>query len=221
MVLSKSEKSKDYIQKAAEVVAKTLLSEIPFGGALITAVWDSVKSHCAEKRLNNWKQLMEERLARLDITLEDIGNNENFTSAMFAATQSAIKTAEQEKREYLANAVLNAAKCDLQESIIMIFFGLADQYTLWHIKILDFLDCPKNHPNISVSRYMMGSPKQPLFDTYPELKRNEPLTDKIIKDLFNDGLISTNNFDCMMTAQGMLESRTTELGKQFIEFLRE
>ena len=69
MELIESEKSKDYIQKAAEVVAKTLLSEIPFGGALITAVWDSVKSHCAEKRLNNWKQLMEERLARLHITL--------------------------------------------------------------------------------------------------------------------------------------------------------
>lgn len=44
----------------------------------------------------------------MEETLENIGENELFTSAMMRATDIAIKTAETAKREYLANAVYNS-----------------------------------------------------------------------------------------------------------------
>ena len=42
---------KTLTKDAVEISAKTALSCIPIGGALITNVYDSVKSHCAQKRL--------------------------------------------------------------------------------------------------------------------------------------------------------------------------
>ncbi|MGN0331924.1 MAG: hypothetical protein ACI4D9_02695 [Lachnospiraceae bacterium] len=79
-----------------EVAAKTALSVIPVGGALITAVWDSVKGNVAQKRMDEWKCLIEERLSKLELSLEDIGNNENFTTAMLCSSEMVIKTAEKQ-----------------------------------------------------------------------------------------------------------------------------
>ncbi len=45
----------------AEIAAKSTLSIIPVGGTLISCVWDSIKANCAQKRLDDWKQLLEER----------------------------------------------------------------------------------------------------------------------------------------------------------------
>lgn len=207
------------VNEAIEITAKTILSAIPIGGTLISCIWDSIKSNCVQKRLDEWKQLVEERLAHLETTLEDIGQNENFTSAMFHATESAIKTAERQKREYLANAVLSSVSCSLDESIIMMFFGMIDRYTLWHLKILTFFKDPTSFKNISSNNYMMGSPKGPLYEVYPELRENDKLVDKIVKELYNDGMMSTENLNCTMSGRGMVDSRVTELGSQFVQFL--
>lgn len=202
-----------------EVVGKTALSVIPVGGALITAVWDSVKGNAAQKRMDEWKCLIEKRLSKLELSLEDIGNNENFTTAMFCASELAIKTAEKQKRCYLANVVVNAATADIEESIMMIYLDLVGKYTMWHLKILDFFENPKKFPGVNESAYYMGAPSQVLYQVYPELKVNEGLVSKIIKELYADGMLNTENMNCMMTSSGMVASRTTELGKNFIRFL--
>ena len=80
------------INDGIEISAKTALSLLPIGGALITGVWDAVKSNCVQKRLEEWQSLVEDKLCVLEYTLEDIGNNENFTTALFHATEMAIKT---------------------------------------------------------------------------------------------------------------------------------
>lgn len=109
-----SERNRTVAAEIAEVAAKTALSVIPVGGALITSVWDSIKSNCSQKRLMEWQLLIEKRLSKVDATLEDIGKNDNFVSAMLQATELALKTAENAKREYLANAVLNSLSCPFE-----------------------------------------------------------------------------------------------------------
>lgn len=214
------EKSDEKIAgEIVEVAAKTVLSVVPVGGALITAVWDSIKGNTAQKRMDEWKCLIEERLSKLEISLEDIGYNENFTTAMLCASEMAIKTAEKQKRCYLANAVVNAATADIEESIMMIYLDLVGKYTIWHLKILDFFENPKKFPGVSESSYYMGAPSQVLYQVYPELKANEGLVNKIIKELYADGMLSTENMNCMMTSSGMVASRTTELGDNFIRFI--
>lgn len=206
-------------KESAEIAAKTFLSAIPIGGTLISCVWDSIKANCAQKRLQEWQSLIERRLATVETSLEDIGNNELFTTAMFAATELAIKTAEQEKRKFLADAVLNCAKSSLDESIVMMFFDFVGKYTLWHLKVLDFFENPCKFSGISANNYVMGSPAQVLFTVYPELRSNEPFVDKIVKELYNDGLMSTENLRCTMTGGGMVASKTTALGNRFIRFI--
>ena len=200
-----------------EISAKTLLSAIPIGGELITNVWDSIKSNCAQKRLEDWQKNIEERLNHIDKTLEEIGNNENFTTAIFHATEMAIKTAENEKRAYLANAVVNSISCDLEESIMMMFFDMIGKYTIMHINILIYFRDPKKF--ISNSNVMMGSPKNFLYQVYPTFRENDKLVDKIIRELYADGLMNTEDLNSTMSVNGMLSSRITELGNNFIAFI--
>ena len=60
-----------------EIVGKTALSAIPVGGALATSVYDTVKANCLSKRQEKWRTALEERLVKLENTLEEIGNDES------------------------------------------------------------------------------------------------------------------------------------------------
>lgn len=207
------------IGEIVEISAKTALSVIPVGGTLITCVWDSVKANAAAKRMQEWKDLVEERLSSVEETLEDIGSNEHFTTAIMRATDSALKTMEHEKRVYLANAVLNAVTCSYQESIMMIFLDMIDRYSVWHLQILDFFSDPTKFEGIKADNYMFGSPMEPLSSVYPEFASHRPIVDRIIKELYNDGLMTTENIHCTMSGGGVVASRTTEFGLDFIRFI--
>lgn len=205
------------INDGIEISAKTALSLLPIGGALITGVWDAVKSNCVQKRLEEWQSLVEDKLCVLEYTLEDIGNNENFTTALFHATEMAIKTAEQEKRKYLANAVVNSISCNLEESIMMMFINMIDKYTIMHINILAYFQDPRkfiNDPHIA-----MGSPKGFLYKAYPQFEEHDELVDKVVKELYYEGLLSTSELNIIMSSQGMMSSRITKLGNDFINFI--
>lgn len=201
-----------------EISAKTALSCIPVGGALVANVWDAVKSNSARKRLEEWQDMLEERLSRIEATLEDIGNNENFTSAIYQATEQAIRTGSKTKREYLANAVANSVLCDFEESVMMMFLDMIGKYTDWHLKVLVFFQNPTKFSGRDPSIFM-GSPGQVLVDYYPELKAQEELVSKIVKELHADGVFSLDSLNTVMTGNGALAKRTTKLGDEFIAFI--
>ena len=176
--------NKNVALDTVEIVAKTALSVIPVGGALATAVYDAVKGNCLAKRQEEWKRALEERLSAVEETLENIGNNELFTTALIKGTELAMRTARGEKLSYLANAVVNTIGQDLDEERLIVFLDLIDKYTVSHIKIINFFYDPTRFEGISSSSYMMGSPTTPLFSVYPEL--NNDLFNKIYKDLYID-----------------------------------
>lgn len=200
-----------------EIAVKTTLSVIPVGGALATSIYDAVKENCLSKRQEKWKASLEERLVKLENTLEDIGNNELFTTALVKATELAMKTAREEKMVYLANAVVNSLSPELEEEKLIVFMNLLDKYTVSHIKIIYFFNNPERFVGINSSSYMMGSPTIPLFHVYPDL--NNALFEKIYDDLYTDGMVNTENLNVTMTGSGMVAKRTTPLGDEFLKFI--
>jgi len=140
-----------------------------------------------------------------------------FATALIKATELAIKTSRIEKMEYLANAVVNSLKPNLDEEKLIIFLELLDKYTISHIKIIHFFHNPTQFEGVSSSSYLMGSPSTVLFSVYPELK-NE-LFNKIYTDLYTDGMVSTDNLNVTMTGSGMVAKRTTHLGDAFLNFI--
>ena len=209
---------RELVSDTIEITAKTALSVIPVGGTLVSCVWDSVKGHVAQKRLDEWKQLIEERLHILDSTLEDIGNNEVFASVMMRATETAIKTSEKEKRIYLANAVKNSIDVEISESVVMMYMDMIEEYTAWHMKVLIYFRNPlaiiKSNP------YSMGTAMEPLLQAFPEMIGHQELVDKIVNDMQTRGLLTKGNYlHTTMTGKGMIDARITNFGREFLEFL--
>ncbi len=200
-----------------EVVGKTALSAIPIGGALATSVYDTVKSNCLSKRQEKWRMALEERLTNLEKNLEDIGNNELFTTALVKATELAMRTAKEEKITYIANSVVNSLNPDLNEEKLIVFLDLLDKYTVSHIKIIYFFFDPKRFEGVNSNAYMMGSPSTPLFSVYPEL--NNELFKKIYGDLYTDGMVTLENLNISMTGSGMVAKRTTPIADEFLRFI--
>lgn len=208
---------KEDILDVVEIVAKTAVSIIPVGGALATAVYDTVKGNALAKRQEKWKNALEERLSKTEETLESLGNNELFTTALVRATELAMKTAREEKMGYLANAVVSSIRHDLDEEKMVIFLELLEKYTISHIKIIYFFNDPTQFDGISANNYMMGSPSTVLFQVYPEL--NNYLFNKIYNDLYVDGMVSSAHLNTTMSGSGMVQKRTTELGDDFLQFI--
>lgn len=96
---------------------------------------------------------------------------------------------------------------------------MIEKYTIWHLKILDYFENPEKFDNVNKSKYYMGSPKSVLFEVYPELKGKEKYVDKIVKELYSDGLMTTENLNTTMSASGMVASRTSEMANDFIRFI--
>ena len=213
-------KKREIVNECCEITAKTVLSAIPVGGTLVTCVWDSIKAHAAQKRIDEWKSLIEERLMSVELELNEVGENELFTSAMMRATDIALKTAEKEKREYLANAVSNSLFCSIDESVLMIYLDLLEKYTAWHLKILHFFKNPVAYEAVNVENVMMGSASTALQQAFPAIMENSELVNKIVSDLQSDGMLEKGSYmNAGMTKQGIVASRTTKLGNDFLDYI--
>ena len=127
--------------------------------------------------------MIESRLSKVENTLEAIGKNELFSSAMMRATDIAIKTAENEKREYLANAVYHTVNVPIEEGLLMIYLDFLERYSVWHLQILHFFKNPEAYVNAESIHYTMGSAFEVLSPAFPELCENTDLVVKIVNDL--------------------------------------
>lgn len=188
------------------------------GGPLITSVWDSVKTGALQQRMDRWKSEIEEKLSSLEMTIEELGSNENFATAIVKGTESALKTNELSKLKYLANAVKNAAVMPINESILMIYMNWIDELTAWHILILNYFREPSKYSD--ANNCSLGSALGPLYKAFPEMSQNEVLVEKIVDDLQIKGLLSKGSYaHGTMTASGMMASRTTKLGNGFLDYI--
>ena len=210
-------------------LAKAGLSAIPTVGGPAAELFSSIIIPPLSRRRDEWIESIAEGLEALeekidDFNIDSLAQNDMFITTVMHASQAAIRNHQKEKREALRNAVLSAALPNApEEDMQLMFLGFVDTLTSWHLRILKFFDDPKDwgkRNNITYPDWqIVGSLSQILEYTFPELKGQRDFYDQIFKDLFVRGFTSTDSLHVQITSQGMFASRTTNMGKQFIDFI--
>ncbi|OFV67934.1 MAG: hypothetical protein SCAL_000574 [Candidatus Syntrophoarchaeum caldarius] len=212
----------------AHTLIRTGLSAIPVLGGPAAEIFSAIIVPPLSKRRDEWIESIAKKLKALeekvdDFNIEALSQNEVFVTTVMHASQVAIRNHQKEKLEALRNAVLNAALSNApEEDIQLMFLNFVDTFTPWHLRILKFFDNPQEwgrRVGITYPNWPTGSLSTVLEHTFPELRGRRDFYDQVVKDLFIRGLMNTESLHGIMTPQGMFASRTTPLGKQFINFI--
>lgn len=180
------------------------------------------------KRHQEWMDSIAEGLYKLEeeqkCVVGELKDNDAFIDTIMQASQAAVRTANQEKREALKNAVLNAALPNApDESKQQVFVNLVEQFTVWHLRILSLFADPNgwfsSHGGESSPCRNVGSLAGILTTAFPELADQREFYDMIGRDLHQRGLFGTDGFHTMMSGQGAMAKRTTALGDDFLSFV--
>ena len=124
----------EVLEDTTKVVGKACLNEVPIIGPLVSAAIDIFSNKVSKKRFEKWAKLVEKKLENLEKKIDE--TNERFFSALVKTTQIVAKTHQDEKLEYLANALMNSDDIDLEDDLSQYFLGLIEKYTPSHIKVL-------------------------------------------------------------------------------------
>ncbi len=212
----------------AHTLVKAGLSAIPVLGGPAAEIFSAIVVPPLSKRRDEWIESIVKGLKVLekkieDFNIETLSQNDVFITTIMHASQVAIRNHQKEKLEVLRNSVLNAALPNApEEDIQIMFLNFVDTFTPWHLIILKFFDNPQEwgrKSGITYPNRTMGGPSEVLEYAFPELRGRRDFYDQIVKDLFIRGLMNTESLHVTMTSQGMLASRTTSMGKQFINFI--
>ena len=216
--------TKDYAYGAT----KAGLSAIPLIGGSLTAIFETIFSSPIDKRKEEWLTMLVETVNELcekveGLTPEKLSNNPEFISIYLQASNIAIRTHNEEKLKALNAAVKNSVlQKDLDESKKMIFLRLIDQMTPFHIKVFHFLSFTEQYVKELDSRQPKNQSTHwgsigNVWDAYfEEVKTGNALIDLVTSDLKNYGLIYVDKFHL-----ATLTSVSTELGREFVEFITE
>ena len=207
-------------------VARAGLSTIPVAGGAAVELLQILLTPPLEKRRDEWMKEVASALRDLEenqgIKLEDLQSNDSFIDTVLHASQIALRNNQREKREALRNGVINSAlPSSPDQSLLQMFLGLIDTFTVWHIRMLKLFDDPKrwsdNHDHI-LDNPDMGGLDLLLEKAFPELIGKKDFYDQVWKDLFSRGLVNTDSLHSIIW-RGALDKRTTEIGVQFIKFI--
>lgn len=216
--------AKDY----AYAIFKGAVSSIPipiFGG-VAAEVLSLIIAPPLSKRQEKWIESIAQGLANLQdkvdgFKLENLSENESFITTVMHATQAAIRNHQKEKVEALRNAVLNSALPNApDEDLQQIFLNFVDELTPWHIRILTLFDNPvavTKQRNIDYSNKLTSSTTTLVEQVYPGLQGKQEFYRQVFNDLATRGLATIPTG--MMTPQGVLSSRTSSTGKEFLKFI--
>lgn len=210
-------------------VVKAALGSIPVLGSAATELFGLVVTPPLDKRRQEWMNEVAEKLKLLEqnnqIDFSDLSKNEQFIDTIVQATTIAIKTSEYEKIFALRNAVINTAFNETPDKTkSQIFLNFVDTFTVWHLTILTFFNNPRawfEKNGQTPLNLTIGSMFSVLKSAFPSLVGQDELVDLIWNDLHNTGLHNSSGLKAMVSGDGALAERTTQLGKEFIRFISE
>jgi hypothetical protein len=212
----------------AHLLARAGLSMVPVFGGAAKEIFAAIVAPPIIKRREEWMEEIGRRLKELEekiqgFSFEKLSENEVFVTTAMYATTIAIRNHQDEKIEALRNAVLNAALPSApEEDLQLMFLSFVDAFTPWHLRILKFFDDPREWMrtrNITMA-IMIGGPSSALEFAFPELKNKRSFYDQVVRDLASHGLVNEDTWlHATMSGSGMLDSRTSDLGKNFINFV--
>jgi hypothetical protein len=203
-----------------KAIARVILSAFPGGIEL----YNTVIGPEISKRYGEWSEsldskLMEAEQARDDFRIEDLVDNESFVSTVLQATQSAMRSHQEEKLEALKNAVLNSALPTApEEDKQAIFLNLIDEFTPLHLKMLSMY---KNITDDKIGGPVMSSDLEIIIDgVFPDIKNNVGLYSVIIGDLASRELVRKDYGGTFADNIGThYAARITPMGIEFLDFI--
>jgi len=129
------------------IAATTIISLIPFIGA--AEIFKAAVPPPMEKRRDKWMQdvgnAIRELSARKGFEIEDLRNNDEFTTLLIQTTQAAFKTHLDTKRALLKNALVNAMSLDMDFDSKQLYMGMVERFSPTHISILSLINRAKHH----------------------------------------------------------------------------
>jgi hypothetical protein len=224
-----TKRPKETALDVAHTVVKAALGSVPVVGSAASELFAAVVTPPIARRRDEWVENIALGLERLrageGLNYDELSRNDVFISTVLHATQAALRSHQQEKLDALRNAVLNSARSGAPDDDLQLtFLNLVDTFTPWHLRILAFLHDPRawlDSRTVSYRHLMMGDVSTVLEMAFPELVSRRDFYDQVAKDLHVRGLLSTESLRVTMTADGMVSSRTTEMGKTFLKFISE
>lgn len=213
----------------AHTAAKAALSLVPIVGGPAVELFNSLVTPPLERRRTEWMQSVAERLTQLEqegrVAVEELKNNESFITTVVAASQAAVRTHHEEKREALRNALTNSALPGAPEDFLQqTFIRWVDELSVWHMSILALFSDPPNwflshnRPSPDTDRFSF-SLAELLETAYPEMKGRRTDYDHITKELYDRGLLATASLHVNMSGSGVMLPQATDMGLRFIRFL--
>ena len=211
----------------AHAITKAGLSVIPIVGAPAAELFAAIVQPPLERRRDEWMRTVGETLSKLQtkgIDLEGLKDNEQFIDTVLQATQVALRNHQETKRAALRSAIANSATGRAPDDMLrQMFLRYIDEFSEEHLMILElFADPPgwfnrhdRQFPNIN-----MRGLSHILEDAFPSLQNARSLYDQIWKDLYQRGLVNTEGLHTTMSGNGLQAKRVSELGSQFLAFIR-
>ncbi len=205
---------------------RTMLSAIPTLGGPALELFNAVIAPPLEQRRNRWLNDLADRIYALEkekrLKVEDLGNNEEFISAIMNATTAAVRNHQNEKIAALRNAVLNSAlgQCPNEVKSAM-FLALVDQFTVWHLLILRELSAldsrsGQNYP----PKTSFEEITRAVLQKNAELRSQQSLVELIVEDLCRKGLLFwSGGLSATYIPRGT--TQVTPLGQEFLKYVSE
>lgn len=222
------EAPKRTVVDVGHAVAKLGLSQVPVVGAPAAAWFEFLVSPGVERRRTAW---MEEIAASVNELRDSIKNlellpdDEGFVTTLIEASNTALRTHQEEKLEALRNAVINTVlKRETDDDLRTIFLALVDRFTPWHLRILKFFDDPRigiEQAGLDPSdfEHPVASDGETLLAVFPDLKDRSDFISLLVSELSAAGLFNVNKLGLSMSGRDALARRSTNLGRRFLAFI--
>lgn len=215
--------------EAAAAAAKGLVSAIPLAGGLISEI-GNLYLNPLEKRKQKWMEDVSDALNKirdeLNILPEQLESNDAFISALYQATEIAMRNHQSEKRAALRNALISSAATDQNQELETRLLRYVDELGLTHIRLLSNL-------NIHAGQFSRDKKLDQIYartcDLMPNIDRI--LFRSILQDLETRFLITLGDVEDFAEHKskkdpvfiGATEIRSIEvtgLGRSFLTYIR-
>ncbi len=206
---------------------KAAVGALPVVGGPLNEFLAFVIGDPAQERRDDFMKATLERLIRLEaitesLRPENLRKNEQFHATFIQAVRLATTTASAEKKKLLQNAIINSAMGEVDETVRLLFIQMLDRITPMHAVLLAFFDNPRGNQAAvrKAESISLGGALVHLIEAaLPEIQSNGELLTRVVVDLHSMGLTTTNSVQGMMTGSGLLDRRSTELGRSFLTFI--
>ncbi|EJL83745.1 hypothetical protein PMI15_02542 [Polaromonas sp. CF318] len=212
-------------------IVKSIASAVPTAGGPLSVLLETLFAPPIERRREKWFKQLAEVVSQLEqrvegLSAENLSQNELFITIAIQATTIALRNHQDEKISALRGAILHAGLPDgPDEQLQLMFLQFVDELTPLHIAMLAILNGPVRWMEQHQMQYPgwgMGSVSAVVEHCLPVVRGRREVYEQIVRDLQARGLIHQGQFlNVNMTGNGMVESRTTEIGKAFIAYVSE